>query len=316
MSSSFDIYSLLSKEEYNPLLILKKKKLNKEIVSKHLELKKKFKLIEASKIIQRWFRKILFRKSNSRHYSNNKFLENENDSDLITHENVSKIPKIYLYIYQIPKGQYRGGHLVALLDWISRTPYYYRPNNPYLCSDISEDEINKLFNITMSRIELYQSNQFLSKKYSNQIIILTNSLERAYQSNLDRLEPIRVFNRSFPEIKKLIEQVKDVFCILIQNQKNLEHHLEWIQRKNKKLGIGNGNGNGIGDGIGNYRININDWLLYCRDEFQYSDNLLEFIPMIDSIWKYAQELDVYSNLYIDGEEKLIGWDILNQEFKL
>lgn len=138
MASSFDIYALLA-QEYSPLLILKKKKLNKEIVSKGLEWEKKFKLIQASKIIQKWYRKKLFQKSNSRYDC---FLENWNDLDLITHETIKTIPKIYLYIYQIPNSQYRGGHLGAFLDWISSTPYYQLPHNPYRYCDMDEKDIS------------------------------------------------------------------------------------------------------------------------------------------------------------------------------
>jgi hypothetical protein len=298
----FDIYALLA-QEHSPLLILKKKKLNKEIVSRRLEWEKKFKMIQASKIIQKWYRKKLFLKSNSRPY----FLENHNDSDLITHETVSKIPRIYLYLYQIPSGEYRGGHLGAFLDWISATPYYQLPYNPYLCCNMSENEIKELFGKTLSRIELYQSNRFLSEKYQVEINFLTNSLQKAYQSNLDRLEPIRVLNRCLPEINKLIDQLKDVFCLLTQNEKNLKHHLEWIRKKNQ-----------IND---TEPIIVNDWLKYCRDEFEYTQNLLEFIPMIESVWKHAHELDIYSNLYLkelkeDGSGRLIGGEILNLEFTL
>jgi len=238
--------------------------------------------------IQRWWRYIIQTKFNA-------FLKNWTDSDLISLQVVSKIPRSNLYIYCGSDNYWRGGDIFYLLEWVSKCEYYSIPINPYLNRNFTQNELEKLFEKVLIILEKadYEinisqgglGNAVEDSEHHFQRYIKT--LEIAKENNHARLNPIKYYNQLVKNQVEIINELKDVFCILVENKSNLEYHylqLMSVQKLDPNLPILTGN------------------LIHYMASYLSSQYHIYYLQLIDKVYNLEKRINFHYNLFMFDQQ--------------
>jgi hypothetical protein len=160
--------------------------------------------LEAVKYIQSKFKHKIKNRYN--------YLVNNNDCDPITLEPVYMIPRDNLLVFWI-NNKLHGCNALALLHWIAKKDFFSIPKSPFTNKCLTVKEIMSCIDKVQ---EYIAKDKLLGLKYNKEIYDLLNT---AIETNRDRMNPQRVYDRLYSKRKNFIDELE----VLTHDKEELDY---------------------------------------------------------------------------------------------